>query len=105
MKIIDKKRVTGALSAVVDAQNRLEDLFESIGVKLVGAPVSRDGSIHVYSGIKKLADIYGCEVKEESRDSNEYPILFCFEAEGRTFFAISNEEERTFFLNGDEEDD
>lgn len=105
MKIIDKNAVISAVSAVVDAQNRLEDLFESIGVKLVGAPVRRDGSVHVYSGIKKLADIYGCEVKEESRDSNEYPIWFCFEAEGRTFFAVSNEEERTFTLNGDEEDD
>lgn len=94
MKIIDKNAVTGAVSAVVDAQNRLEDLFESIGVKLVGAPVSRDGSVHVYSGIKKLADIYGCELTETVRDSGEFPIMLSFIGDGIKFFT----------LNGDSDD-
>ena len=94
--IVGKNEVTEYLNDLVVAVKgirRLADkqlhLDESTILEAICCFDHRGKSVfHLYSGVRKTAEIMGLPVKETFRDDNKYPIEVSFDYNGVTFFEL-----------------
>ena len=63
--------------------------LESDDVSFCGTTPS-EAKLHVYHGIKRLADEGGATLKRHGRDSSDYAFEYSFEHDGVLFYQISN---------------
>ena len=88
--------ISEAISEVIHAQRLLENLIESaeeFGFKLASIPYrGYSKEIHVFQGISKLAEVFGCKVNVNNRWSKEYPYYLSFEHDGLTYFQLQKTE-------------
>ena len=93
------KQLTEAIQQIINSMNRMAELLANLGIRAHYDCLLK--SVSVYSGIKKLADLYGCELKEGKRECDIYPIKYSFEVDGIRFYSIANERDEQRVLYGD----
>jgi hypothetical protein len=93
------KQLTEAIQQIINSMNRMDELLANLGICAHYDCLLK--SVSVYSGIKKLADLYGCELKEGKRECDIYPIKYSFEVDGIRFYSIANERDEQRVLYGD----
>lgn len=95
-----RKQLTEAIEKVKESIKRADKLFKGIGVSAAYFP-SQSGDVMVYSGFKKLADFYGCQINKGESDVKEYPKLFWFSVDGITYYTISNDKTLKYTMDGE----
>jgi len=84
------KQLTEAVKELKEAQRRVLDLFRNAGVDVCILP---ELPVHIFSGIDKLAEIYGADLVEtpllEPDESRQYS--YTFEADGIKYFSFYRE--------------
>lgn len=94
---ITAEKMSEIVQNVIRAQKMLEEILsetEEHGVAFVSTPFDElSKSIHVYRGIYKLAEIFGCYPPVVSpRDNEEYPYCTSFTHNGVRYYQISKTE-------------
>ena len=71
-------------------ENLIESGGRSLAFNLTDTPYNKyQKEIHVFQGISKLAEIFGCKVNVNNKWSKEYPYYLSFEHDGLTYFQVT----------------